>query len=87
MENRVGDAKGLPVEEAKHHLPVGLSHQTKYQAEQCCSQENVQPEYLLCRAHYGPGPKMCFSLGCQACSQHQVPQKQDAKDDGRREEQ
>jgi hypothetical protein len=29
---------------------------------------------------------MCFSLGRQARGQHQVPQKQDAKDDGRREE-
>jgi len=29
---------------------------------------------------------MHFSLGCQACSQYQVSQKQDTKDDGGSEE-
>ena len=30
MENRIGDAKGLPVEEAKHDLPAALSYHTEY---------------------------------------------------------
>ena len=86
MENRVGDAKWLSIEEAKDNLPVTLSHQTEYQAEQRRSQENVPPEQPLQRAHYCPGPKMCFSFGCQARCQYQIPQKHDGKDDGCREE-
>ncbi|GAI45494.1 unnamed protein product, partial [marine sediment metagenome] len=26
----LGDTKGLPIEEAKHNLPVALGYQTKY---------------------------------------------------------
>ena len=64
MEDRVGDAKGLPVEEPEYNLPVALSHQTKYQAEKYRAQNNAPLGYPLQSAHYSPGPKTCLTPGC-----------------------
>ena len=45
MENRVKDAKGLPVEKLKYNFPVALCYQAEYEAEQDGSYNN---DYFKC---------------------------------------